>query len=116
MSEPHDRPTPSELIDAVREFLQTEAMPVLDGRLAFLARVAANALGIASRELALGPAHAEAHRARLAALGFANDAELARAIRNGDLDDRYEEVAAAVRAAVRDKTSVATEPGLSART
>jgi Arc/MetJ family transcription regulator len=37
----------------------------------------------------------------------ADDAELAAAIRRGDLDDRYAEVAAAVRATVRDKLLVA---------
>ena len=40
------------------------------------------------RELALGGADVDAHRARLAALGYADDAELATAIRTGATDDR----------------------------
>jgi len=59
------------------------------------------------RELAVGPAQAEAHAARLATLGFADDAELGAAIRRGDLDDRWAEVRAAVAAAVDDKLAVA---------
>ena len=42
----------------------------------FEARVARNALEVVERELSLGPAIVEAHRARLAALGFADDAAL----------------------------------------
>jgi len=70
-----DRPTTSELAAAVREFLETELVPVLgDPRLRFRTLVAMNALGIVHRELAGLPA--------------ADDAEqraLARAIRAGDV-------------------------------
>ncbi|MGE5291583.1 MAG: phosphotransferase family protein [Micromonosporaceae bacterium] len=52
---PHGRPTASELLDAVREFLTGQVMPATTGQLAFHARVAANVLGIVSRELELGP-------------------------------------------------------------
>ncbi len=74
-----------------------------DGRLRFHARVAVNMLAIVERELVLGPAQAEAHAERLARLGVADDAELARRIRAGELDDRLDEVKAAVAASVRDK-------------
>jgi hypothetical protein len=51
---PHGRPTASELLDAVREFLSGQVMPATTGQLAFHARVAANVLGIVARELELG--------------------------------------------------------------
>lgn len=107
MSDLYDPPPVAELVTAVREFLEREAMPALEGRLAFHARIAANALGIVERELALGPDHERAHRARLERLGFSSDADLAAAVRSGALDARYEEVASAVREAVRDKLLVA---------
>jgi aminoglycoside phosphotransferase (APT) family kinase protein len=52
---PYGRPTASELLEAVREFLTGQVMPATSGQLAFHARVAANALAIVSRELELGP-------------------------------------------------------------
>jgi hypothetical protein len=107
VSAPHDPPSIVELLAAVKHFLEHEAMPALDGRVRFHARVAANALAIVERELQYGAAQLEAHRARLSALGFEDDAALAAAIKSGALDDRYEEVATAVREAVRDKLAVA---------
>ena len=52
---PYGRPTASELLDAVREFLTDQVMPATTGQLAFHARVAANVLGIVARERELGP-------------------------------------------------------------
>ena len=57
---PHGRPTASELLDAVREFLTGQVMPACTGQLAFHARVAANVLGIVARELELGAVPPEA--------------------------------------------------------
>jgi len=69
----HDRPTPRELCEAVREFLGTEILPLLDDhRMKFRTIVALNALGIAERELAETEAPVEP------------DWELARAIRAGN--------------------------------
>jgi Ser/Thr protein kinase RdoA (MazF antagonist) len=51
---PHGRPTASELLDAVRDFLTGQVMPAATGQLAFHARVAANVVGIVARELELG--------------------------------------------------------------
>ncbi len=110
---PHDQPTGPGLLRAVREFLATE-VAVADPALAFHARVAANALRIAEREAMLAPGHARDHRARLAALGCADDAELCAAIRDGSLDHRFDEVIAAVRATIVDKLAVAN-PGHLAR-
>jgi aminoglycoside phosphotransferase (APT) family kinase protein len=103
---PHDRPAGPELLRAVREFLTTEASGT-DPLLRFHARVAANALRIAEREAMLAGCHERRHRARLAALGCADDAALCAAIRDGSLDHRFAEVAEAVRAATVDKLTVA---------
>ncbi|MEA3019614.1 MAG: hypothetical protein QOI47_1138 [Actinomycetota bacterium] len=105
----HGRPTAEELVVAVREFLERDVMPATTGPVSFHARVAVNALSAVERELRDGPAMAEAHRARLAALGFTSEGDLAEAIRAGaaDADDRYDEIVTAVRATVRDKLSVA---------
>ncbi|MEY2431654.1 MAG: hypothetical protein QOC92_1379 [Acidimicrobiaceae bacterium] len=107
MTEPHDRPTATELVEAVREFLERDVMAATEGRVQFHTRVAVNVLGMVQRELDLGPEQAVAHRARLNALGFADEAELAAAIRRGDVDDRYDEVKSAVTATVTDKLKVA---------
>jgi Domain of unknown function (DUF6285) len=46
-----ERPTAAELVAAVAQFLEHEVRPALHGRLAFHAKVAANALHIVEREL-----------------------------------------------------------------
>ena len=107
---PHDVPSASELLDAVREFLEAELLPAAEGRLRFHLRVAANVLRMVDREMGLGAGHAAAHAARLAPLGVRSEAELAAAIRSGALDDRADEVRAVVRATVADKLAVAN-PG-----
>jgi len=109
---PHDQPAGPDLLRAVREFLTTEAGGS-DPRLRFHARIAANALRIAEREAMLGAAHALRHRARLAALGCDDDAELCAKIRDGSLDHRFDEVVEAVRAATIDKLTVANPGHLS---
>lgn len=106
---PHDRPSAGELLEAVGEYL-VEVRDGVEGRVGFHARVAANVVAMVRRELELGPAQAAAHAARLADLGVADDAGLARAIRDGEVDDRLDEVTRAVRASVRDKLAVAN-PG-----
>jgi hypothetical protein len=108
-----DRPTAAELLASVREFLDGEVRPVLDGRLAFHARVAVNALGIVERELRDGARLAAAERARASALlGVDGDARtleklLARSLRDGSVDHRRSDVVAHVRATVREKLEVA---------
>ena len=104
---PHDPPSADDLLDAVREWIERDLLTSLEGRLQFHARVAANILAMVSREITLGPAQAEAHARRLESLGCADDGELARAIRSGELDGRLAEVVAAVEASVGDKLSVA---------
>lgn len=52
-----DRPTPTELLEAVAEFLEREVLPLMtDHRMKFRTLVALNALGIARRELEAPPA------------------------------------------------------------
>lgn len=106
-SDMHGRPTAEELVVAVREFLEKDVMAATSGAVQFHTRVAINALAAVERELRDGPAMAGDHDARLASLGFSSESDLADAIRSGSLDDRYAEVAAAVRATVHDKLAVA---------
>jgi Domain of unknown function (DUF6285) len=73
----HDRPSPAELAEAVREFLELEVLPAVDDRrLRFRTLVAINALGILERELD-GPAET-------AELDLA---DLARRLRGGEVPD-----------------------------
>ena len=110
MTAPHDVPTAAELVEAVREFLERDVLPEAEGRVRFHGQVAVRVLAMVERELVLGPSQTEAHVSRLASLGVTSDAELAAAIRSGELDDRYDEVKAVVLATVEDKLRVAN-PG-----
>jgi hypothetical protein len=112
-----DRPTAPELVQAVREFLEHDVLATsTDKRVQFHARVAANALGMIERELAMGRALDATERARAAALlGHDDDVrilerELAARIRDGSLDDRLDAVRDHVRATVYEKLLVAN-PG-----
>lgn len=110
---PGARPTTSELVEAVRGFLEADVKGATEGRVSFHSRVAANALAMVERELALGPELVERHELRLAELGCATDAELATAIRSGSLDDRFEEVAAVLADDAADQLLV-NHPGYTA--
>lgn len=107
MTAPHDAPSAAELVEAVREFLERDVLGATEGRVQFHTRVAINVLGMVQREIEAGADPGARHADRLAALGAGDDAELAAAIRSGVLDDRYDEVKAAVWASVRDKLAVA---------
>ena len=67
-----DTPSPEQLLQAVARYLRDEAGPALarsgDGALAYQAKVAANMLDIAGRQLAHAPAEQAAESARLQAL------------------------------------------------
>ncbi|HVZ68467.1 MAG TPA: DUF6285 domain-containing protein, partial [Rhizomicrobium sp.] len=86
-----DQPSILELVNVVRDFIEKRAMPELKGHTAFHARVAANALGIVSRELSLGPKMLAEERERLAKLlghdGMLDELnrELCRRIREGSM-------------------------------
>ena len=113
-SGPHDVPSAAQLVEAVREFLEHDVMAATDGRVQFHTRVAVNVLAMVERELPLGPSQAEAHRAALARLGLADDAELAAAIRDGSLDERRAEVLEVLRQTVQAKLEVSNPPYLDA--
>ncbi len=82
-----DQPSSLELVTAVREFIEKHAMPELQGRTAFHARVAANALAIVARELEQGPnANAEEHARLKRLLG-----------RDGSLDELNRELCRRIR-------------------
>lgn len=84
-----DQPSSLELVTAVREFIEKHAMPELQGRTAFHARVAANALAIVARELEQGDPANSAERERLRRLLQSDgtlaelNRELCRRIRDG---------------------------------
>jgi aminoglycoside phosphotransferase (APT) family kinase protein len=101
------RPSATDLVAAVAQFLRTELMPATEGRLNFLARVAANVLDGVGREWVLGPELQRRHTARLAAFGQSDQAGLAAAIRSGEIDADDPALLAAVRAAVTDRLTVA---------
>jgi hypothetical protein len=103
----YGRPTVAELVDAVAHFLGADVQPGTAGRVSFHARVAGNVLATVRRELLFGPAARARHRARLDALGAADDAALSAAITGGGLDHRWDDVVATVREAARDQLLVA---------
>jgi hypothetical protein len=116
MSWLYGRPTAAELVAAVADFLDNDVRAATrpDSRLAdvgqvnFHARVAANVLRIVARELTDDSA-AEV-TGRLAELGFSDEAQLAAAIRAGELDDRASDLLQALRTLVRRRLAVA-HPG-----
>ena len=107
------RPTAAELVDAVRAFLEEDVMPALDGRLQFHTRVAVNVLATVGRELTAGPAADTAEAGRLTALlghdGAADElaAELARAIRTGEVDIADPDLLAHLRATAAADVAIA---------
>lgn len=88
-----DRPVAGELAAAVREFLEAELLPTLDDhRLRFRTLVAMNALSIVERECPPPEASAD-------------DAELARRIRAGDVPA---DAVTLLKARVAEKLAVAS--------
>jgi hypothetical protein len=90
----HDAPSQSEMIAAVKSFIDQTALPSLKGHAAFHARVASNVLATVLRELEHRPAAESAERQRLVALLNADDTapvdrlnrDLCEKLRKGDLD------------------------------
>jgi hypothetical protein len=64
----HERPDPQDLLTAVADFLREQALPQLPPHAAYHARVAANALDIVRRQLALAPGAEAAEAERLRTL------------------------------------------------
>lgn len=96
-------PTIAELIEAIRERLETAVENPLGG---FEARVARNVAAIIERELELGPAADAAHVARLRAFGVERDRDLAARIRQGELDDRSVELRRALLESAEDRLRI----------
>jgi hypothetical protein len=113
---PFGRPTATELVEAVGEYLEGSVMTRTEGGAHFEARVARNVLAVLGRQLDRGPSITTAHAARLAGLGFPDDAALAAAIRAGTLDGHWPAVAAALAASARDQLLVANPSYLPAAT
>ena len=61
----HDHPSPSELIQAVKNFIDETASPQLKGHAAFHARVASNVLATLLRDLKSRPQNDAAEQSRL---------------------------------------------------
>jgi hypothetical protein len=107
-----DQPSIAELVEAVREFLETRAMPELRGHTAFHARVAANALGIVARQLQMGEKASAEEKARLVTLlghdGTLEDLnrELCKRIREGAVDLQTPGLAEHLAKTTRDKVAI----------
>lgn len=120
----HNTPTPDELLAVVARYLTEVAMPLLPPAAAFHARVAANAVNVVRRQIAMGPAQDAAELARLRALlaplaGDAGDAgddlatanrALAQAIAQGRLDRGSPELIAHLWQTTLDRLAV-DQPG-----
>ncbi len=94
-----DLPKLPDLLASVQEFID-EITPQLEGRDRYHAICASYLLGIAGRELALGPQlDADEHSMLAHFIGLETDLEhgfatLAREIRGGRLDDRFDQLMA----------------------
>jgi Domain of unknown function (DUF6285) len=108
MTSAHGRPTAAELIAAVAEFLETDVRESPEGHVNFHARVAANALRIVERELLVNSD--DGVDSALAGVGCVDEAQLAAAIRSGELYGDSEQVQSALRALVVRRLAAA-HPG-----
>ena len=104
-------PRTEELAQAVARWVD-ELRPDLDPRNAFLARVAANVLGVISRELTLGPAAEAAATQRLIVVldhggAYAElNSELCLRLREGTMDISTPGLLAALKANVLDQLAI----------
>lgn len=116
-------PSASLLLEAVREYLDTDVRVNTAGRTQFHSRVAANVLATLERELALSSALHQANHETLRVLGVSEEdhsraeASLVDLIRAGNYDDNLGRVAAALRPTVTLRLAIAnpkhfeTSPG-----
>ena len=107
-----DQPSMRALVEAVRNFLETRAMPELEGHTAFHARVAANALAIVARELDLAPKSDTQELERLKALLDRDgtllelNRELCRRLRSGEVTLATPRLATHLEQTTRDKIAI----------
>ena len=109
MTSAHGRPTAAELVAAVAGFLETDVRDSTSGQVNFHSRVAANALRMVEREL-LAASEPDNATAALADVGCADEAQLAAALRAGELDAAGDQVQSALRALVGRRLAAA-HPG-----
>jgi hypothetical protein len=103
----HLRPTSTDLLAVVATFLESQILPaVSDAYGNAEVRAAVEALRLVERALSADSPTAADARNPLAALGFSDEARLAAAIRDGELDDRTEEVATCLRALLTDRLAI----------
>jgi hypothetical protein len=113
-----DQPSMRELVEAVREFLESRAMPELKGHTAFHARVAANALAIVERELSRGATAAQEEMDRLRGLLARSgtleelNRELCKRIRSGQFTMETPGLVDHLEKSTRDKVAI-DQPGYS---
>jgi hypothetical protein len=110
MSDPVDLPTAEDLLQIVRELLVDSVLPATSGPLAYQVRIAANLLSIVLREMELGPTLLDDRHARLEAIGFGSEVDLAMAVRAGRLDSRWSDLKNLLQADVADRLAV-SNPG-----
>jgi hypothetical protein len=122
-----DRPDAAELLDAVAEYLFAELRPRVPAEERFRVLVAANVCAVVAREIraAEGPLRDDlalfadllgeepATADRLDAAVRAAQTELARRIRGGEMDDRLQQLAVALRDHLARKLAIA-RPGYDA--
>ena len=115
-----DRPTGSELLDSVAEYLFAELRPEVPREQRFRVLVAANVCAVVAREIRAGDAPDEEDLELFAELlgkevddPRAAAAELSRRIRSGELDERIDDMAPRLEEHVRRKLDVA-RPGYDA--
>ncbi|GAB3014293.1 DUF6285 domain-containing protein [Mycobacterium bourgelatii] len=104
--------TATELLALVTQFLEEHVLPAATASPHSHDEIAAAvaALRIVEREMLGDPAGDATSRAALARLGFSDEAQLAAAIRNGDLDDRAADVTSCLRVLAQQRLAVAN-PG-----
>ncbi|MGN6722891.1 MAG: DUF6285 domain-containing protein [Marmoricola sp.] len=103
----HSYPTAPELLTAL-----LEEWPAADASLStYQQRVHARVLEVLAREALRGPVDEAAHRQRLTDLGYSDDAELATAIRRGEVDLTDPEIRAALLADAEARLAV-VDPAL----
>lgn len=103
----HGLPTAVELVEAAREWLETDIAPVVEGRDAFMVRVVANVLAQVEREMVAGDVDAAEVSRRLESLGYGDEVALCHAIRRGDAGLADPGVVEAVGALVEARLAVA---------
>ena len=109
---PQDRPDAPELLEAVAEYLFAELRPEVPPEQRFRVLVAANVCAIVAREIRAGeaPDREDEQLFRDLVGGEGGAPELARRIRDGDFDDRFDELSDRLAEHVRRKLDIA-RPG-----